>query len=523
MKILDIWYGKIKNDFLNNKKNIIIPDFINIEELFEKLQKDKTLNLTNEDILNKNYYYKIIKGNHLTNDQIEKIQDEHLEFYIINKKETTKISERIYFKKYTKSFLENKKYLTIQVPLNNYDIECFEYINENATIYISHPNDLMHESTYFKHIKNIINKISNHNRNYQIAITVLNRKLLEYSMLLENIPNNINLHISCNQATYTKEEFLEEEKLLNILIDPIKDSNLSPLEKYIAVYNIVKKYKEYKENNKNLAQARILKHIVHNEYIVCGGFSTLLHVLLQKVNISSSVLSMEVEDKNDEKNHSGHIRNIVKIDDDKYNIHGIYLADSTWDNDLQDDLYLNILLTHDEKKEAKYNEYLEVEDMLFDFHDFFEYNIKMNTLLYKTSKNVPNKSEQIRYMEAYISTYEHILGHLKYLDYEKYIYFRNKYQKNIYNTSNIKRQENYVFSFFTEYGLYIIPLSNNKIKKETIMNAALITKIDIEKMTDEELEKWKKDVLEINNECFISSFPYIYNYQSEIYLEQRKK
>lgn len=525
MKIIDIWYKKIKKDFLDNKNIIVIPDFINIEELLLKLKQDKTLNLTDKVLQNKTYHYKIIIGNELTNEQIEKIRKEHLEFYIINKKKTKQISEKIILDQYTKSTLKTKKYITLYLPLSNNDIENFKYINEKTVISLSYKTEEIDELVYFINIKNIIKKLSNENKKYKIAIKVTNRQTLEDSKLLQNIPSNINIHISNNNASYTKTEFLEEERILNLLIDPIKTSNLSPLEKYIAVYNIVKKFKEYKENEKSPEQARILKHIINNDHIVCGGFSTLLQVMLQKVNIQSSIIYMEVEDKSDKKNHSGHVRNIIKIDDDKYNIHGIYLADTTWDNNLKEDLYLNILLTYDEKKEAKSNEYLIVEDMLFDFHDFEEYNIKLNTLLYKTSKNVPEQKEKDRYAKSYITIYNHILEHLKFLDYQKYIYFYDKYQKNIHNIDNLKRQESYSYAFFTEYGLYIIPLSNKKVPKETIMNAALITKKEIDNMDESELENWKKDVIELNNDYFTDAFPYIFDYQKEkeTYLANRKK
>lgn len=523
---MNLWYKKIQKDFLNKKDTIIIPDFINVEELFIKLQQDKKLNLTQEDILEKTYYYKIIKGNYLTNEQIERIQDEHLEFYILDKNEKKQISEKIILKRYTKNILKNKKILDISTPLNDKDIDNFKYINKEAITRIGIDKfNKISEHEYFKNLIDIMNKLSNNDKTYQIEIRVTNRQILENSKLLNNVPKNIKLYINCNMASYTKEEFEYEERILNILIDPIKNSNLSPLEKYIAVYNIVKQFKEYKENELSPEQARILKKIINNECIVCGGFSILLQVMLQKINIPCDIIHVGIEDNTDKNNYSGHVRNIIKIDDDKYNIHGIYLADTTWDNNLKKDLYLNILLTHDEKKEAMDNEYLSEEDMLFDFHDFDEYNIKINTLLYKISQKSKEKKEQDRYAEAYIVVYKHILNHLKILDYQKYMYFYNKYNQKIYNTDNLKKQEQYAYAFLTEYGLYIIPLSNNKISKNIITKAALVTKKEIECMEQDELKQWKKETVKINKKYFPKAFPYIYDYkkEKETYLESRKR
>ena len=64
---------------------------------------------------------------------------------------------------------------------------------------------------------------------------------------------------------------MEEEKKLEELVKDIKTSNLSQFEKFIAVYNIVKNYKEFKENENNRDQARALRYILDNEYMVCVG------------------------------------------------------------------------------------------------------------------------------------------------------------------------------------------------------------------------------------------------------------
>ena len=48
----------------------------------------------------------------------------------------------------------------------------------------------------------------------------------------------------------------------------------------------------------------------------------------------------EVED-------SGHARCIVSMDDDKYNVHGLYVSDPTWDNQLDENRLNNVLMTFD--------------------------------------------------------------------------------------------------------------------------------------------------------------------------------
>ena len=46
-------------------------------------------------------------------------------------------------------------------------------------------------------------------------------------------------------------KIIKEEAKLEKLISPVKNSNLSPFEKYIAIYNIVKNFKEYNEAPNN--------------------------------------------------------------------------------------------------------------------------------------------------------------------------------------------------------------------------------------------------------------------------------
>ncbi len=88
---------------------------------------------------------------------------------------------------------------------------------------------------------------------------------------------------------------LKEEEQLDKLIEPIKNLNLSPYEKYLAVYNIVKNFKPYKQSDNGDDKDRFLKDILNNEFIVCAGFTKLLECLLDKVNINSQELILDID------------------------------------------------------------------------------------------------------------------------------------------------------------------------------------------------------------------------------------
>ena len=127
------------------------------------------------------------------------------------------------------------------------------------------------------------------------------------------------------------------------MIKDIKRDYLSHLEKYMAVYEIVKKFKEYKESHNDIFESKEMSQILFNNYIVCVGFSRLLVELLNKVGISSKDISLDVDTSYErgftleEKiaKFEGHRRVLVNLVDPKYNIDGFYMADPTWDNDLK--------------------------------------------------------------------------------------------------------------------------------------------------------------------------------------------
>jgi len=409
-------------------------------------------------------------------------------------------------------------------------------------------------------LKQIFDKISKSDEKYNIEIEVENREIIKKSGLLNY--ENINLSIYTDGNDYTLTEYLKEEIQLESLIKPIKESNLSPYEKYIAVYNIVKQFKPYQENKKIPEQSRYLRYILNNEYMVCYGYANLLKTLLDKVGISSIQIGTMFEDlsadTSKEKTSSteliGHERNIIKIDDEKYNIHGIYVVDATWDNDEEKDYYNNASMTFDRKKESKALEILTNEDLLLDFHTIEEFTEKINFYL-KRNISKSSESEHLKkIVRAYHQLYLEIMHYLMLLDYEKYSYYLNKYNNQVIEKISVifpppkkseqiqssldeidrllsilgkydnitqnndkidKNQfreiENLFADFLTEYATYIIPLSNQKISDETLLEAATNVKKEINKYNKEQLDAWKKEVLKEKEETEEKAFPYIYD------------
>ena len=437
------------------------------------------------------------------------------------------------------NLLNKKDYLTITESIKEEDYTEIKLLKNNALISIK-PNSSNHnDESYINNIKNIFNKIKDIKKNYTLRIYINNRELLRQSNPLSNIPNNINLIIYSNDYEYNLKEYLEEENKLEAIVSPIRNSHLSPLEKYLAIYDIVKKFKPYKDNEESQQESRNLKYILedNNDYIVCVGYASLLKELLNRVNIPSICIHVDVDSSYNEGytqeeitiNNLGHTRNLIKIDDDKYHIHGYYISDSTWDSNPKYDLYLNSLLTFDRKKEAKRLESLEDEDLLLDFHSVDEF-IKKIQFYIKRKINHPNidaySIEQLR-KKSYKDLYLKIISILKQTDKKEYQELSNKYNNQI-NINIEKLSSNdlkpVMTNFLTDYAKYIIPLSNNKVDLETILRAVIEVKKELYKMNTDEIKAWLEQTLKDNHKASAIAFPYQYDENNpEAYVEIRNQ
>ena len=558
-----IAYAKKKFEESREKKSyIVIPQYIFTNELLTEILSDERLR----------YATIIIHDNSneftLTKEQIKAIKDKHLEFKVSHKsKEDEIISTKYLFSFYTIKDLKDTKRITLTIPIDEETVDNFIYINEDAIIEILN-NSKKDEMLYFENLINIIKKLATQNRKYNIKINIENRELLRQSNLLSIITNNINLTIEDEHEIYEYdiETYKKEEDKLDKLVKPIRDSNLSPLEKFIAIYNIAKQFKPYKENKQKPDEARLLRYVLdeNNEYIVCVGFANILRELMNRVGIANMDLSVGVDVSYDDGytmeskllEINWHKRNLVRIDDDKYDIHGYYVTDSTWDNNMDSDIYLNALMTFNRKKEARRLETLTDNDLLLDFKDINDFKEKINYLFkkifnnhiynqqYETSemskiKKIKEKYQQLInstndtkqktsyykmmndeinaiykevYVEAYKKIYRNMLEILYCIDKEKYEYFYNKYYSKFNNFFlTLEQIEPLINEATADYADFVIPLSNNEIKFETIIKAASVVKKEIDGYTDEEITTWHQEAIANNEDEAKWRFPYRYN------------
>ena len=104
---------------------------------------------------------------------------------------------------------------------------------------------------------------------------------------------------------------------------------MSPFEKYLAIYDIVKNFKQYDKRDDDFfsQESRNLYMILNNNYMVCAGYARLLETLLKRIGIDATYLISPTNTDNIQ-----HAIVALKIKDEKYNLDGIYLSDPTDDN-----------------------------------------------------------------------------------------------------------------------------------------------------------------------------------------------
>jgi hypothetical protein len=137
-------------------------------------------------------------------------------------------------------------------------------------------------------------------------------------------------------------ETFKSGHLIVDLIDNIKQMNLSPLEKVMLVYDIVRE-KPYKheEEGANSSESRDLYYALQGDTIVCAGYATIYSYIMKNLGIQCTEALLDGVE-----GYAGHARNVIYVNDDKYNIEGIFLVDPTMDTRRENDKY-EYLYTYD--------------------------------------------------------------------------------------------------------------------------------------------------------------------------------
>lgn len=141
---------------------------------------------------------------------------------------------------------------------------------------------------------------------------------------------NINFSYDTSNKIFSLKEILDNEHFMQYVAEDIKSKNFSPLEQLIAVYDIAKAFKPFKDEENSIAESRALYEYLGNEYMVCAGYSDLVSNLGHRLGAPYSKIGLQVQNIESGK-EVGHARNYVNIVDPKYEIDGFYALDATWE------------------------------------------------------------------------------------------------------------------------------------------------------------------------------------------------
>ena len=165
-----------------------------------------------------------------------------------------------------------------------------------------------------------------------IILIKLENKDYDYK-LFKSIKYPILIDYGDKYAYATLEEFIAMRETINYYKELITSSNLSPLEQITYAYDIIKSF-DYNEGIYT-SDSRSMHKIINTGNIVCVGYSQFLKQVLKELGykIESYSLNSPNEYGKYPNEFDNHRRNVIRIDDDKYNVHIVAVMDSTWDSD----------------------------------------------------------------------------------------------------------------------------------------------------------------------------------------------
>ena len=332
------------------------------------------------------------------------------------------------------------------------------------------------------------------NLNKRIIIKSRDISLVDYYSILRNINNNeyeyLNIEIDYQDLTSPVEieELFELSEVANDTVNAIINNNLSPLEMLIYAYDIVKK-REYKKSEDALSYSRDIHKIIKYNDIVCIGYSNLLSAILSSLHIKNEVL-INTEGK--------HARNIVVLDDDKYDIHIPLFLDATWDSKKKnDENYLN-----------KYNYFaMNLEEASILLHENMHDLLKMDFNKILSAFKIDEEEKEIKRLYKEFNVFNLLNDLFEYLEagsFDKYIdytsYGKFEEARKLYNSVKEEYEQKIDPLALAEaiYNVRLVQLDNGIINdfdyneiKQSVLNRSY--NLGLRKIDSMDMDKEEKD------------------------------
>ena len=546
-------YLHIDEDYYNNNKEEV-ENFLKEYIKFAKYRINiASTSLINDDILKEISANKNIKdvtlGSYSDKFLLDKETFDILNNKIINKIRTYGVDEdlkynfneiinyntnRIIIGWYTYNDLINPDLdIDIMEEITTDQLEILKRINVEKTIELNYKN--------YDNIFNAINEINKINKNLKFIIQVDDNNKFNESLFKFNTESFDNVTLKVDMNNYTVKEYKENEQMLYDMIRPALE--LSPFEKFLYAYDIVKHFKKYQENKEDKSTSRDLYKIINNnDYMVCVGYSHLLKDLLSKLGINSIKYSVTVDRGFDQVDNlksvidddikttpAHHARLIVNLTDPKYNIDGLYISDPTWDNVLDKDIYTHSLMTFNEVLDSgRYNYYSRVSLIeLFYANNTQEFYDRVN---YYMNKMIDNKSIYTSYDETIEMKFiSDLVAKIKEIDNNYFNKLQDKYSalsdfKPYISLTSLTKED--ISNIITDIKDYVISKNNNRITLQNYEDAIRVLYTKFYGLNSDEVEKEVKRTINDNKENYDKTFPLRYKINSdnegEYYNEENK-
>ena len=195
-------------------------------------------------------------------------------------------------------------------------------------IYYSKRNHSLEYFGCFDDLQHIIDEFEAVNLPIDTVYIPVNNEDYDLSSLYKI---NKKVVINYDNDETTIEEFEAMRSTINYFKSLITAYPLSPIEQIVFAYDIIKSF-EYEDDEQDYRNSRALDKIVKTGKIVCVGYARFLKQVLSELGFKIDVISVNAPHSDGSYDQDdNHERNILRVDDDKYGIHGVFALDPTWD------------------------------------------------------------------------------------------------------------------------------------------------------------------------------------------------
>lgn len=140
---------------------------------------------------------------------------------------------------------------------------------------------------------------------------------------------NVQLYDVSNLKEHNIDSYEKSINIIDDIVNFIKKLDLSPMEKVMFTYDLIRKKVYTLENeDEDYTASRDTIDVLLGDKIVCLGYANVFNTILEKLGFNPKLFYLKCINNPNE----GHARSIMYLKDDKYDIEGIYLFDPTGDS-----------------------------------------------------------------------------------------------------------------------------------------------------------------------------------------------